>query len=38
LADSARVWLEHLLSYAIQSWADLTKIFVGNFQGTYKRP
>ena len=31
LADLARVWLEHLPSNAIQSWADLTEIFVGNF-------
>ena len=38
LADSARAWLEHLPSNAIQSWADLMEIFVGNFQGTYKRP
>ena len=37
LADSARAWLEHLPSNAIQSWADLKEIFVGNFQGTYKR-
>jgi len=38
LADSARAWLEHLPSNAIQSWVDLREIFVGNFQGTYKRP
>ena len=31
------MWLEHLPSNAIQSWADLKEIFVGNFQGTYKR-
>ena len=31
LADSARAWLEHLPSNAIQSWADLREIFVGNF-------
>ena len=30
--------MEHLLSNAIQSWADLKEIFVGNFQGTYKCP
>ena len=30
--------LEHLPSNAIQSWVDLREIFVGNFQGTYKRP
>ena len=38
LADSARAWLEHLPSDAIQGWVDLREIFVGNFQGTYKRP
>ena len=38
LADSARAWLQHLPSNAIQSWADLKEIFVGNFQGTYKCP
>ena len=31
LADSAQAWLEHLPSNAIQSWADLREIFVGNF-------
>ena len=31
MADSARVWLEHLPSNAIQSWANLKEIFVGNF-------
>ena len=36
LADSARAWLEHLPSNAIQSWVDLKEIFVGNFQGMYK--
>ena len=36
--NSARAWLEHLLSNAIQSWADLREIFVGNFQGTSKCP
>ena len=38
LADSTRAWLEHLPSNAIQSWADLREIFVGNFQGIYKHP
>ena len=38
LADSARMWLEHLPSNRIQSWADLKEIFMGNFQGTYKHP
>ena len=30
--------MEHLSSNTIQSWADLSEIFVGNFQGTYKHP
>ena len=38
LADSARTWLEHVPPNGIQSWADLKEIFMGNFQGTYKRP
>ena len=38
LADSARTWLEHLPSNRIQNWTDLKEIFLGNFQGTYKRP
>ena len=38
LADLAQAWLEHLPSNVIQSWVDLKEIFVGNFQGTYKRP
>ena len=37
LADLAREWLEHLPSNAIQSWVDVKEIFVGNFQGMYKR-
>jgi hypothetical protein len=35
LADSARMWLEHLPSNWIQNWSDLKEIYVGNFQGTY---
>jgi len=31
LADSARMWLEHLPPNRIQSWADLKEIFMGNF-------
>ena len=38
LANLARAWLEHLPSNRFQSWMDLKKIFMGNFQGTYKRP
>jgi hypothetical protein len=35
LVDSARAWLEHLSARRIHNWADLVKVFVGNFQGTY---
>jgi hypothetical protein len=38
LADSARTWLEHLPASQINSWDDLVRTFVGNFQGTYVRP
>jgi hypothetical protein len=38
LADSARTWLEHLLSSQIHNWDDLVRTFMGNFQGTYVRP
>lgn len=38
LADSARAWLEHVLSGRIRKWNDLKEIFVGNFQGTYMHP
>jgi hypothetical protein len=38
LADPARAWLEHLPPWRFHDWADLIKVFVGNFQGTYVRP
>ena len=38
LADSMRTWFEHLPANQIHDWADLVKIFVGNFQGTYVHP
>jgi hypothetical protein len=38
LADSARMWLEHLPASQIHNWDDLVRKFVGNFQGTYVRP
>jgi hypothetical protein len=38
LAKSARVWIEHLLVGYINSWSDLRRVFVGNFQGTFVRP
>ena len=38
LADSTRTWLEHLPVNQIHDWADLVKVFMGNFQGTYMHP
>jgi hypothetical protein len=38
LANSTRAWLEHLPPRWIRDWADLVRVFVGNFQGTYVRP
>jgi hypothetical protein len=31
LADSVRAWPEHLLARRIHNWADLVKVFMGNF-------
>jgi hypothetical protein len=31
LADSVRAWLEHLPARCIHNWADLVKVFMGNF-------
>jgi hypothetical protein len=38
LADSSRVWLDHLPRNIINSWDDFREIFTSNFQGTYMRP
>jgi len=38
LADATRTWLDHLPADQIHDWADLVKIFVANFQGTYVCP
>ena len=38
LTDSTQMWLEHLPVNQILDWADLAKVFVGNFQGTYVFP
>jgi hypothetical protein len=38
LGDSARMWLKHLYHGKIHDWADLCRVFIGNFQGTYTRP
>ena len=37
LANATRTWLKHLPVDQIHDWADLVKIFMGNFQGTYMR-
>jgi hypothetical protein len=38
LANSARVWLDHLSRNVINSWEDLREIFTGNFHGMYACP
>jgi hypothetical protein len=35
LGDSARTWLEHLPRDKIHDWTDLSRVLIGNFQGTY---
>lgn len=38
LEGSARAWLNQLPPSSIYSWDDLFRVFVKNFEGTYKRP
>src|SRR4051812_6633468 len=38
LEGSARTWLNQLPPNSIWIWEDLVKVFVKNFEGTYKRP
>lgn len=38
LAEGTRAWLKHLSSGTIHDWVNLKKVFVGDFQGTYKQP
>ena len=38
LGENVRAWLDFLSADSIGSWADLRKVFLGNFQGTYVRP
>ena len=38
MGENVHVWLEFLPADSIGSWADLRKVFIGNFQGTYVRP
>ena len=35
LGENVRAWLEFLPADTIVNWADLWKVFVRNFQGTY---
>ena len=35
LGENVRAWLDFLPADSIGSWADLRKVFIGNFQGTY---
>ena len=37
LGENVRAWLEFLPADSIGSCADLRKVFIGNFQGTYVR-
>ena len=37
LSDTARRWLEELLSNQIHDWTNLVRVFEGNFKGTYIR-
>jgi len=38
LEGSARTWLNQLPPNSIWIWEDLVRVFVKNFEGTYKRP
>ena len=38
VGEHVRAWLEFLSHDSIRDWADLKRVFVGNFQGTYVRP
>ena len=35
VGEHVRAWLEFLPSDSIHDWAELKRIFIGNFQGTY---
>jgi hypothetical protein len=38
LTGAARSWLINQPEGSITSWDQLCAMFIGNFQGTYKRP
>ena len=38
MGEHVRAWLEFLPHDSIRDWADLKRVFVGNFLGMYVRP
>ena len=38
VGEHVQVWLEFLPHDSIRDWADLKRVFVRNFQGTFVRP
>ena len=38
MGENVLAWLDLLPADSIGSWADLQKVFIGNFQGMYVRP
>ena len=38
LEDTARTWINNLPKNSINSWAEMKKVFIKNFEGTCKRP
>ena len=38
LEGSTRTWLNQLPPNSIWIWEDLERVFIKNFEGTYKRP
>jgi hypothetical protein len=38
MKDVARTWIQGLPANSIHSWRDMRRVFVKNFEGTYRRP
>ena len=38
LEGMTRTWLNKLPRNSVNSWGELKKLFITNFDGTYKRP
>jgi hypothetical protein len=38
MKDVARTWIRGLPANIIHSWRDMRRVFVKNFEGTYRRP